>query len=906
MIGRSLAHFTVTGLLGKGGMGEVYLAHDTKLDRDVALKVLPADMAADPTRLSRFVREAKMAAGLNHPNIVTLHSVDEADGVHFLTMELVAGQPLGALMPPEGFPLERLVELACPIADALASAHAKGIIHRDLKPGNVMVTEDGSRIKVLDFGLAKLYAPPGKDGSQDLDTLTATGAGVLLGTPRYMSPEQARGEEVDHRSDIFSFGVILYEMATGKQPFNGGSTVELLSSVLRDEPSPVSKHRPELPAALEYIISRCLAKAPEDRYASARDLHNDLIALKTESAVTLGPGQTLDRTGPFSSIQNAPQSGGGSQPASTSGPSLRIIGAGLLVAALAVMFWVWRSGHESGAPDPTVDGRIVAVLPFENLGNTEDEYFAAGITDEITSRLASIEGLSVISRTSARVYAGTQKSIPKIGEELGSEFILEGTIRWDQTGGHGRVRISPRLIRVANDTQVWADSYDREVNEIFALQAEIASRIAQALDITLLAEDRQALEIRPTENIEAYHAYLQGLKQLQAPGFGRESFELGVQMFERAIELDPRFALAFAGLSSMNARLYHYGFDRAPERLKRAKLAADRALALQPDLAEAHLAMGHYFYWGTRDYPRALAAFEEAHELNPSMSEVLLSSAYVKRRQGEFDSALALMEKYRILSPMDPNAFVALGETYGALRRYPEAEEAFKRAVALKPDDPYPYTELGLLYLRWRGDVAKAREILARAPFAENGEACRVGYLVEMIGKDYAAALARIDGCSRTVLEAGAFYTPLDLIRGTLLHLAGRDEDAQLAFENALSHLQGRINDIPDDHRLQGALGLAYAGLGKAKEAVLHGERAVALYPLEKDALEAPVQIINLALIHTMLGQGTAAIQQLEQVLSVPSIMSVALLRSDPQWDSLRELPEFEAMLERFQKALSD
>ena len=890
MIGKTLAHYEITGLLGAGGMGDVYRARDQKLGRDVALKVLPEHMASDPARLSRFAREARVVAGLSHPNIVTLHSVDEADGVHFLTMELVEGEPLDRKLSAEGLPVPQILDLALPIADALAEAHAKGIIHRDLKPGNVMVSTDSGRVKVLDFGLAKL----GDDfqaTSATLDTVAATRAGAILGTPQYMSPEQARGEVVDHRSDIFSLGAMLYEMATGQQPFKGPSTIDVLSSVVRDKPTAVSDIRPDLPEPLARVIEKCLSKSPADRYQTARALYDELKALKADSDSGV--------------LYDAPRIS--REPVSQSAPRGRrrtpLVAGVLAVAVIAILAVAWLSRRGEAPAGVEAGSRIVAVLPFENLGHEDDEYFAAGITDEITSRLALIDGLDVISRTSARLYAGTRKSLREIGEELGTDYILEGTIRWARSGDAGRVRISPRLIRVANDTQVWTDSYDREVTEIFAVQADIASRIAEALDVTLVARARNALNRRPTESMEAYEAYLLGEREFHSPGFSAESFNLSVQMFERAIELDPNFALAHARLSSINSRVYHYGYDRTPQRLQQAKAAAGRALQLQSDLAEAHLALGHYYYWGTRDYSAALEALDEAQRYAPGLTEVLLTSAYVKRRQGDFDAAIAALEKYRNLSPRDPNGFVALGETYGTMRHYAAAEQAFEHAIALAPDVPYPYTELGLLYLRWRGDAAAARTILEKAPTTGNSEVCRVGYLVELFERNYAAARQRLDTCPGPVLEAGGFYTPVALADAMLYRLENQPEPARGAFDDARVTLEDKLAATPDDHRIEAALGMAYAGLGRVDDATRHGRRAVELYPLSRDALSAPIQTINLALIYTMTGQIDAALSELDAALSIPSILSVAWLRADPRWDALRENPGFEAMLKKHSAA---
>ena len=882
LIGRTLAHYRITALIGRGGMGEVYRARDTKLDRDVALKILPAAMADDPARLDRFLREAKAVAGLNHPHIVHMYSVEESDGVRFLTMELVEGEELGSILEGGALPATKVVEIGIAVADALDEAHAKGIVHRDLKPANVMITDDG-RVKVLDFGLAKLArTTPEEDDATCVLELTQQGS--VLGTVPYMSPEQLRGQEVDARSDLFSLGILLYELMAGRRPFEGTNAADLTSSILKDEPTPLPEADSSFPAPLSEIVHACLAKRREDRPVTAAAVRDALETLRRELESTVEATRTV--TGPVTT------------PSHSRGPRLALTGA-LLIAALAVLWW----GSQSGPTSPDAQDRpIVAVLPFENLGAPVDEYFAAGITDEITSRLALIEGLGVISRTSARVYANTEKSIREVGAELGAGYVLEGAIRWDKSREPGRVRISSRLIRAADDTNLWLENYEREVDQIFELQSAIAARIAEALDVTLLLPVREALDDRPTENMDAYRAYLEGHEQLDAPGFSREGFELGVQMFERATTLDPRFALAYARLSSMHSRMYHYGFDRTRTRLRAARLAADRALALEPNLAEGHLALGHYHYWGTREYDLALAELERAREIEPNNSEVWLTTAYVKRRQGAMEEAIQLLERDRELSPLDPNVVVALGETHGTLRQYPEAEEAFRRAMALAPDDPYPYTELALLELRWRGDPAAARAILGRMPTVDNDESRRVRFLVELLDRRFDAALEALAGSRTRAFEAGSFYQPIALLEG-LVHRARGDEDsARASLLSARATLERALEGDPGDHRMLAALGLIEAGLGRASEAVRHAERAVALYPLESDALGAPVQIVNLALVHALLGNADASVRALRDVLSIPSPMSVAWLEIDPRWDAVRSSDAFEALLEEFQE----
>ena len=880
LIGQTLAHYRITALIGRGGMGEVYRARDARLDRDVALKILPTAMAEDPDRLDRFLREARTVAGLNHPHIVHMYSVEESEGVRFLTMELVEGEELGAIRERGAPPVTKVVEIGIAVADALAEAHTKGVVHRDLKPANVMITDEG-RVKVLDFGLAKLaQAVPEEDDATRVLELTRQGS--VLGTVPYMSPEQLRGQEVDARSDLFSLGILLYELAAGHRPFEGTNAADLTTSILKDEPTPLSEVDASIPAPLAEVVGTCLAKHPEDRPATAATVRDALEVLRRE--VDSGLDATRVVTGPVAT------------PSYSRGRQIAWTGA-LLVAVFAALWW-WP---QRGPTTPDAQERpIVAVLPFENLGAPDDAYFAAGITDEITSRLALIEGLGVISRTSARVHANTEKSIPEVGAELGAGYVLEGAIRWDKSREPGRVRISSRLIRAADDTNLWLENYEREVDQIFELQSAIAARIAEALDVTLLLPVREALDDRPTENMDAYQAYLRGREQLDAPGFSREGFALGVQMFERATTLDPRFALAYARLSSMHSRMYHYGFDRTPARLRAARIAADRALALEPNLAEGHLALGHYHYWGTREYELALAELERAREIEPNNSEVWLTTAYVKRRQGAMEEAIQLLERDRELSPLDPNVVVALGETHGTLRQYPEAEEAFRRAMALAPDDPYPYTELALLELRWRGDPEAARAVLASMPTVDNDESRRVRFLVELLDRRFDAALETLAGSSTEVFEAGAFYHHVTLLEGST-HLARGDENAARSpLLSARATLERALERDPDDHRVHAALGLAHAALGHAPEAVRHAERAVALYPLESDALGAPVQIVNLALVHALLGDADASVRALRDVLSIPSPMSVAWLEIDPRWDVLRSSDAFVALLEEF------
>jgi len=649
MVGQRLGSFKILAEIGRGGMGVVYEAEDVRLQRRVALKVLPPEIASNPASLDRFEREARAVAALNHPNIVTVHSVEEADGIRFLTMELVRGRILSELIGAQGMRLAELLAVAEPLADALSAAHAAGIIHRDLKPANVMVDADG-RVKVLDFGLAKWQTQdvgPG-DATITADALV-TGEGQVLGTVPYMSPEQLEGKPVDHRSDIFSLGVVLYEMVTGLRPFSGESAAATMSAILRDEPQPLSGVRRNLPRQLGRIVGRCLQKLPDDRYQTARGLRNDLRELARE--VELDSSATR------------------SVATSAAAPRRRLLGRLAAAVALtagivtvAVLLPRGDQGEETAAAAIVATAearRMIVVLPFENLGASGDEYFAAGLTEEITSRLATVPGLGVISRTSAMQYKGDRPPLREIGQQLGVDYVLEGTVRWERrSDGTSRVRVTPQLIRVADDTHLWADRYDRELEEIFAVQGDIAAEVARELNITLLEPQREALQTRPTENMEAYQAYLRGVELWTRPGYDVARFRLAQEMFERAVELDPRFVEALTELSNVHAMLYQGG-SAGPEALVTSRQAIEQAEAVAPDHPRVHLAKGYHYYLGYFDYERALAEFARVEAALPDDPAVHEAIGFIRRRQGRRDvpplAAQPAEQRERLAGPHEPD-----------------------------------------------------------------------------------------------------------------------------------------------------------------------------------------------------------------------------------------------------------
>ncbi len=867
MIGETIGRYRILRKLGAGGMGEVYLAEDRELDRQVALKFLSPHLTGDHEGTLRFEREARAAASLDHPNIVTVYEVGAHEGRAFIAMAYVPGQSLAEAILGGELTTDQALDITLQICAGLSRAHQAGIVHRDIKPGNVAVGEDG-HVRILDFGLAK---------QAELTMVTQQDATV--GTLRYMSPEQARGAAVDARTDLFSVGAMLYEMITGRRAFDGEHAAAIHHAIASIDPPPLARFASGVEPEVERIVRKLLAKDPDLRYQTAADVMADLRALRSDSMMSAAVSAAWS-------------------PAPQTRRSTTVIAAVAALVALTAVAAVIL-GVRSAAPPAESERPMLAVLPFANLGVAEDQYFADGVTEEIIARLANLGDLGVISRRSTMHYRNTSLSIAEIAAQLGVDYVLEGTIRWDRSGPTDRVRITPQLVRVADDTNLWASNFERELTGIFALQSEIATQVAAALDVTLADRERRALTNQPTGDVDAYQAFLRGAEHLDDPDFSREGFALGVRMFERAVELDPGFALAHARLAELHSRVIHYGYDRSAARLRLAREALDRAFALDPDLPEAWLALGYYHYWGRRDHAAALDALQQARQRAPGDHDVALARAYVLRRQGDLAGAAAIIERELDHSPLDAVATVALGETYGTLRRYDDAARALQRSIDLAPDNAYPYTELALVHLRWHGDVAAARRALARMPAASNTEFCRVGYLTELFARDHAAALARLQACPDTALEANAFYRPVALLAGMAHWLQGDQRRAQVEFAAAREQLETKLAGAPDDFRAHAALGLALAGLGRDADAIRHGQRAVALYPLSRDALEAPVLVVDLALIHAMLGDAEAAATQLESVLAIPSIVSTAWLRHDPRWDRVRDQAPFVALLER-------
>ncbi len=620
--GSRLGAYEIVAGLGAGGMGEVYRAVDSRLGRAVALKVLPESTAGDPDALARFEREARSVAALNHPHIVTLHSIEEADGIRFLTMELVEGQTLDRLIPAGGVSLARLLDVAVALADALAAAHAKGITHRDLKPANVMVSDDG-RVKVLDFGLARPAEPvPSGDGTTRLQL---TQEGSIVGTVPYMSPEQLEAKPCDHRSDLFSLGIVLYEMATGERPFRGDSSPAVMAAILRENPKSIREVRPALPAELARLVARCLEKVPADRIQSAHELLAELKLLRR----------------------------------------LHELGSGPSAASVAA---------QPAAPPPSI-----AVLPFADMSAARDQdWFCEGMSEEIMNALARVRGLRVASRTSTFKASRENSDLATIARALSVSHALEGSVR---TAG-SRLRVTARLTEIASDRPVWSERYDREVDDLFAVQDEIAGGVVDAVRARL-APGEQAVRARPeAANLEAYRAHLRGrfLRHTKNDHAG------ALAAFAEAVRLDPSYAPAWIGLAEVNLLATHYGVLSTAT----ACAVADEALAIAARL-EGETADSLYVAsiraYLLRDWAATDELRRRALELEPRHVHVLGNGGLVLGARGRIEEALPILERARAADPLAAFPCAATGACLVVARRFTEAELYFDDALAFEPEN---------------------------------------------------------------------------------------------------------------------------------------------------------------------------------------------------------------------------
>jgi len=863
-------------------MATVFLAHDLKHDRPVALKVLHPEFATS-VGPERFQREIRFAARLQHPHILSVYDSGAAAGQLWFTMPYVEGEALRSRLRREvQLPVEEALRITREAAQALHYAHEQRVVHRDIKPENLLLTRDGNTL-VADFGIARAL------GGSD-ERLTETG--LTIGTPAYMSPEQASGDRgLDARTDIYSLATVLYEMLAGEPPYTGPTAQAIITKRLSDPVPSVRRLRSSVPPAVDQAVTRALAPIAADRYTTAAQFAQALAP--SETMPTAPPTLASAARPPFPPASPLPMRRGRRLSGGVAALGIGfVMGLGLLFA--------WRHAHEDGAtPGP----KHLAVLPFENQGDSADAYFADGITDELRGKLATLPGLEVIASRSSNDYRRTTKSLPEIARELGVDYLLVGKIRWQKTaGGVSAVQVSPELIWVAPrgaPTTRWSQPFDAPLTDVFQVQADIASRVAQALDVALGTGVPEALAARPTANTEAYDDYLRANEYWDRGTI--PDTRLASELYHQAIALDSTFALAWARLARAEAWIYWFRADHSAEQLSRVDQTARRALALAPELPEAHAAMGYYHFWGHRDFARALDEFALASRAEPNDAELANVVGLVLRRQGKWEQAVASLERAAVLDPRSYDYLTDLGESYLLMRRYTDSERALVRAAALGPDLPYAYDLLMRLYLNREGSLEHSRRVTQQALTRMTlGRLVGLGY--PELGFRGMYALIVSDAAHQAEL---ASFTPPDMDNDTLGYCAFKASlfryrserlKARAYDDSTRTEALARIARHQGDAFTDATLAVADAYLGRGKEAVEAARRAVADTPQSKDALFGQAGPMALAEVYTVVGDSSAALNQLAALLAVPSFLAGGELRADPIWAPLRSNARFERL----------
>ena len=823
-----VSHYVLVSKIGAGGMGEVYLAQDTKLDRKVALKFLSPQLCQDADCRARFTREAQAAAKLDHPNIVAVHEVGEFQGRPFFSMQHVEGQTLKEVLSGKALPLDRILEIGIQVCEGLQAAHEKGITHRDIKPSNILIDSHG-RARIVDFGLASVMG---------LDHLTKTGS--TLGTIGYMSPEQVRGEQIDHRTDLFSFGVVLYEMITGHAPFKADSEAATLHAITNTKPELLTRFRREIPLQLQIIIDKALDKDVNTRYQHGDEIAADLTKMRKE-----------------------------------------------LAHAETVI-----------ASRPTIPAKpSVAVLYLQNFSeNRDDEYFAAGLTEDITTHLSKLSNLLVTSRSDVEQFKGKPVSIKDVAEKLRVSHVLEGSVR--KYGS--KIRVTCQLIKASDGYHVWADSYDRQLEDLFDIQTDVAKSVAQALRVTLIPDELERVEKKPTLSVQAYSYYLQGREYFFGGAFSQGNLLRAADAFEKALEIDPEFAMAYAGLSDIYISYVLYSIDPKRSWLEKAERATTRALALDPNLAEAHRSRARIFDT-TDQIDKAIQQVEEAVRINPNYGEAwrLLGQYYTST--GQHSRAEDALTKALKVKPTESTLFEAIIDLYASWGKVERVREYFDTALRIGPDNGHTFSAMVNFYLL-QGEFENAARAARRSLelYPDN-----VSPLIELIH------ISIISGDVASVVPYLEIYHKNNLNRdifvelGYIEFLKGDNTQALAHYDSCISFNRPLIKEF---------VGLPHEYIGRLRMALacaLKGDYKEALYQFEsvrgslgESFLSARYArwnadfsyVIPLSFVYALSGKREEAVRLIE--FSVKgNYLSSAFVRLHPWYRNLSGYPAFEALV---------
>jgi TolB-like protein/Tfp pilus assembly protein PilF len=954
LAGRMIGHYKLSERIGTGGMGDVYLATDIIAGRKAALKLLPTRFTGDAERLQRFQREARAVVRLNHPNILTIYEIGEDDSSHYIASELIEGETLRQRLRRGPMQLSEAVEVAIQVASALAAAHETGIIHRDIKPENIMLRPDGY-VKVLDFGIAKLAEQelPITTPRDEALLMVETNLGSILGTTRYMSPEQACGAHIDKSTDIWSLGVVLYEMVTGHTPFTGDTPREVMSAIVEKEPRPLTSYIRQPSPELQQIISKTLRKDRAQRYHNPRELLEALKRLRRKLEF-----ESFSGSGFFEEVKRRKvfrvaaayiiAAAAIIQLASAAFPAwdlpnwaLRLVIVSFLIGfPLALIFgWAFDLTSQGIHVTPRTYPRrsvivlvaagviisaaagffllppvsaykidkSIAVLPFENLSEDKDNaYFADGIQEEILTHLAKIADLKVISRTSTQWYQSKPRNLSEIAKQLGVANILEGSVQ----KAADQVRVNIQLVNAQTDSHLWAETYDRKLTDIFGVESEIAKRIAESLKAKLTGGEQQALAVKPTNNPEAYDAYLRGLAFEGRPDYAPELVWKAIDFYERAVQLDPNFALAWARLSCADALLYFRARDQTAARRDAAKGALENAQKLQPNSPETLLALGYYQYWVLGDFGAAKTTFSRVSKMLPGSSVVAYALGAVARREGKWDESIAYFEQALLLDPRNTKILSDAAWTYAMLRQFPTALKLYDRVLDITPNNPDVIASKASIY-QAQGNLQEAAKLLVEINAQANSEWAVVIKITHLrLERNYGEAVRFLQARQTQFrFDSELSKSGEQLMLAGMQRLAGDTAGAKATAEQALKTRELFYKKQPDNPHLLADLSSVHAELGDKDSALKEAERAVMLLPRGKDPVQGPTLEENLALIQTMFGENSPAISILTWLLHAPSAgylyfpspVTPALLRLDPLWDPLRGDPAFQKLCEEKQ-----
>jgi TolB-like protein/Tfp pilus assembly protein PilF len=857
--------------IGRGGQGVVFRARQKSLNRTVALKVIALGQWATPAHLKRFRLEAKAAASLDHPCIVPIYEVGEQDGQCYFSMKFIEGGQLDEVIKHKPISIRQVAELMAKVARTVHYAHEHGILHRDLKSGNILLDAKGEP-QLTDFGLARLV--------ESESTVTRTLE--VLGTPSYMSPEQAAGNnaKLTPATDVYGLGAVLYQLLTGHPPFTGRTTYETIKLLLETEPCPPRFWNPKIDRELSTISLKCLEKDPKRRYVSALAFAEDLERwlkhepIQARRAGIVGRGKKwLQRN-----------------------PTAAAMAALSLALVVAVGVIIWKT--ELFRPPATTTG--VAVLPFENLSNDrEDASFADGVQDDLLTKLAKIARLKVISRTSVMGYRD-QHNARDIGNALGVSHVLRGRVRKSGASLH----VNAQLIDARSDSHVWAEDYDRDLKEMFAIQSEIAQKVADQLHAKISPAEKLAIERPPTADFKAFDFYNRAknllLSAVSFTGSTKANLLNAVDLLNQAVAHDPTYVQAYCQLAWIHDWVYFDGFDRMPARLSLAEAAIQEASRLHPDSGEVHVARARHLYWGYLDYDGASAELEVARQSLPNDARLFELAGYLGRRQGRWDGSTRDLERAIDLDPRNNVLLVQTALSYRYLRRYADEAIMLDRALAIEPNDIGSKSLRAEVEFDWKANTQPVHQLIDELRSKDPGaipDVADTWLLCALAERDPAAAVNALAAMGEDGFGTAIIKYRRHFVAGLLARMMKDDAKARAAFTAERAEQEKLLRARPNDSGALCVFGLIDAALGRKEEALREGRRAVELLPVEKDAINGTSMIVCLARIAAWVGDNDLACEQLARASRLPSGVSYGELKLMPFWDPLRGDPRFEKIL---------